>query len=271
MCNPGGGITPPDSLLSALPGHLLCLHTASQLFRARLVSCISAQSCLTVQTEFSKILPVESKSYYQHPEISNPRSAPGCHIHPKMAYCELFQSAKQNGRGFWRAVDHAFRGGGEHQFFLSTSLSIGSLVQCLWLTHEISYKRPYKAIHRSWEMLWISWCAAVMKPVQVDYITGRVGEEAGDNSLLYQALHFLITKVALTTFSPMHLPKPESEIHLPDKGTLLELILKRLPPEKPRGCTGSKSHIFSPRELTLFFPRYSLPPLEIPRLSHLVL
>ena len=39
---------------------------------------------------------------------------------------------------------------------------------------------------------------------EVDYITGRVGEEAGDNSLLYQALHFLITKVfILSTFFPL--------------------------------------------------------------------
>ena len=39
---------------------------------------------------------------------------------------------------------------------------------------------------------------------EVDYITGRVGEEAGDNSLLYQALHFLITKVfILSTVFPL--------------------------------------------------------------------
>ena len=50
--------------------------------------------------------------------------------------------------------------------------------------------------------------------VQVDYITGRIGEEAGDNSLLYQALHFLITKVALPTFSP----KPVKVIHFLSKG-----------------------------------------------------
>ena len=44
---------------------------------------------------------------------------------------------------------------------------------------------------------------------QVDYITGRVGEEAGDNSLLYQALHFLITKVLFWKHAillPIHSP-----------------------------------------------------------------
>ena len=30
---------------------------------------------------------------------------------------------------------------------------------------------------------------------QVDYITGRIGEEAAENSLIYQTLHFLLTKV----------------------------------------------------------------------------
>ena len=54
--------------------------------------------------------------------------------------------------------------------------------------------------------------------VQVDYITGRVGEEAGDNSLLYQALHFLITKVALPTLSLLTSSKTCKAIHFLSKG-----------------------------------------------------
>ena len=80
---------------------------------------------------------------------------------------ELFQKAK-NGRGFWRAVDNAFRGRGEHHSFTSIS-------QYPWLTHEISFTVILETIHKtSGEMLWIKMLWPTCLPlnlVQVDHIT----------------------------------------------------------------------------------------------------
>ena len=85
----------------------------------------------------------------------------------------------------------------------------------------------------------------------MDYITGRIGEEAAENSLIYQTLHFLLTKVI----------RPWLSIRLICFGCA---VLFR-----------SAAYLFrikksNNRELNLCFQQYSPPLLETRQHSHLV-